>query len=631
MSLEQDLRRVVAEGERTLPDTAQRTAYKEALAPQYRLLLNLLTRPQPTTVARVDDYLRVVGAIREPNTLAGLEQTPADPPTLEWLLTSPLRILSSRLARLPGTTVFTIETGADLLTLCAIRGGPEPLDARIFLMRASAELVTATVDLIRRHRDDIERIARKEPLDAALFEGLRAIGTTAWAALPAGIRSSLEQADTILYLPSAFGQLSEVPIELWWTGAEWLGATRTIARFPSLRTLVETLSPNRFPASLDPRAYIVRADRNDGLTHAEREVTGVTAALQAMAFAVNSDLQPGVGTVRKAFDQGFRALHFVGHGTANPLGEALPIGQGDTLGPSDFSQLGGARTPFAFLNVCEVGRARVGAAGGPAGFATRLVEKGAPAVIACLQEVPDRVATDIAIAFYQSAAHEPVGSALSRARAAMDAVPYPPSCWGSYVLYGDPLFGLAGAGPRVPQTRDLTLGWPDHVARFLATRSPGERQAALDLLALERRAADPAKAVLLDRVTAWVSTAFGPTSDSYEERLALCRAFAGGDAAAAGSLRMLLAIECLEGLHPPADVVLEARAGMVTAAALHDTIAWPAFASWVASRAEPGATDIEVKPLLDEAEGMLDAWALSEPAVIPLLNEIRKRRRTLSR
>jgi hypothetical protein len=631
VSLEQDLRRVVAEGERTLPRTGQRTAYKEALAPQYRLLLNLLTRPQPTTVARVDDYLRVIGAIREPNTLAGLEEPPADPPTLEWLLTSPLRILSSRLTRLPGTTVLIIETGAELLTLCAIRGGVAPLEGRIVLTRAPAELVNATIGLIGRHRHDIERIARKEPLDAALYQGLKAAGGAGWAALPEGIRSSLAQADTILYLPSAFGQLSELPVELWWTGTDWLGATRAIARFPSLRTLVETLSPNRFPARLDPRGYIIRATQSDDLTHAEREINGVTAALQAMALEVNSDLQPRIGSVRQAFDEGFRALHFVGHGSANPLGESLPIGKGDTLGPADFSQLGGARTPFAFLNVCEVGRARVGAAGGPAGFATRLVEKGAPAVIACLQEVPDRVATDIAIAFYQRAADQPVGRALSHARAAMDAVPYPPSCWGAYVLYGDPLFGLAGAGPRVRQARDLTLGWPDHVARFLATRSAGERQAALNLLALERGVADPAKSLLLDRATAWVSTAFAPASESYEERLALCLAFANSDAAAAGSLRMLLAMECLEGLHSKASVLLEAHAGMVGAAALHDTIAWPAFACRMAGGAEPGAMDIETKPLLHEAEGMLDAWALSEPAVIPLLNQLRKRGRTLSR
>ena len=61
-----------------------------------------------------------------------------------------------------------------------------------------------------------------------------------------------------------------------------------------------------------------------------------------------------------------------------------------------------------------------------------------------------------------------------------------------------------------------------------------------------------------------------------------------------------------------------------------DTIAWPALAARVASRAEPGMTAIEVKRLLDEADGMLDAWALSEPAVCSLVKEIHDRRGALS-
>jgi hypothetical protein len=72
---------------------------------------------------------------------------------------------------------------------------------------------------------------------------------------------------------------------------------------------------------------------------------------------------------------------------------------------------------------------------------------------------------------------------------------------------------------------------------------------------------------------------------------------------------------------------MEAKSGLVTAAALHDTMAWPAFANWVAGRTRAGALGIEATSLLDEAQGMLAAWAFSEPAVLPLLDSVRKRLR----
>jgi hypothetical protein len=426
--------------------------------------------------------------------------------------------------------------------------------------------------------------------------------------------------------------MSELPVELWWTGRDWLGGTRAIAHFPSLRTLMETLSPNRIPAKLDPYGLIVRAEGSIELPHAAREVTDVGVALKAMGIVVSENHRPGIEKLRRAFNKGLRALHFVGHGMAGALGEALPIGAKGELRPSDFSQLGGARTPFAFLNVCELGRARVGAGGSPAGFATRLVEKGAPAVIACLQEVPDRVATDIAIAFYQAASQGPVGASLARARAAMDAVPYPPSCWGAYALYGDPFFELGGRGSRVCQARDRTLGWSDHVARFVTTRSRQERQAALDLLSHERNGADQAERALLNRLAGWVSSAMQPAgAAAYQERLALCRELALSDSAAAASLRMLLAMECLEGLHAAApSSIIEAHAGLMAGKGAHDTIAWPALVALVARHAEAGPVALEVKPMLDEAEGMLEAWALSEPDVTPMLDQIRERRQALS-
>jgi hypothetical protein len=629
VGLEEDIRRVIDENERNLPSSGRRAVFKEALLPQYRLLLNALSRPE-ATVSRVDDYLRVLGAIREPEVLANLADASTNAaPSLDRVLTSPLRVLASRLTRLERTIVLTIEPGVDILTVCSIRSGPEPLEQRLILTKASPEFVKAAIELVSRQRDDIERIRNNEPLDEVLFEGLKASGAAAWDTLPEALRISLEQAATIFYLTSAYGQMSELPIELLWTGNEWLGTARTISRFPSLGNLMETLSPNRIPAKLEASALIVRADPD--LSYGDQEASGVAEKLGALEVTVKEERRPQVRKLRRALNEGLRAFHFVGHGVAGSLGEAMPIGAKGSLAPADFSQLGGARTPFVFLNACEVGRMREGAAGGPAGFAARLVQKGAPAVVACLQEVPDRVAADIAVAFYDAAERNPVGGALTLARASMDAVPYPPSCWGAYVLFGDPLFILGGKGCRVQQARNQTLKWADHVTRFVATRASAEREAALDMLAVTRRDADRRFGALLNRAAGWLKTALQPAvAGEYGKRLELCRQVATVDVAAAGSLRILLAMECLEEVHPAnPPSIIEAHTGLTLGAALHDNIAWPAFVAWMARNADAEAA-VEIKPLLDEAEGMLEAWALSEPAVAKLYNEIRKHRKFLT-
>src|SRR5262249_20757708 len=119
--------------------------------------------------------------------------------------------------------------------------------------------------------------------------------------------------------------------------------------------LLELLSPNRMPSDLQPRAAVVRAVAEDGLDEAEREIHDVSAALTRSGFTIEPFDYPMRAEVRAGFDKGLRVFHFVGHGLAQGLGESLPVGSDQEIRPSDFSELGGARTPLAFLNACEVG------------------------------------------------------------------------------------------------------------------------------------------------------------------------------------------------------------------------------------------------------------------------------------
>jgi len=633
VSLEDDVRTLVIEGEDALRHARNPGDHREALLPQYGLYLKILSRSKRPALARADDYLRVVRAVRDADTFANLERDFLGELTLERLASSPLRVLFEYLQRLPDTAVLMIEPAPGVVTLLGLRGGSSPLEERIALERASQPLMDALVGLLRQQYADIARIERREPITAALFEPIEQAGAAVWAEMPPGLRAMINSCGTILFLPSAFGDLSALPLELVRGEDGWLGATKSITRLSSLRTLLELLSPNRMPSSSDERALVVRARDSDDLTGGEAEIASVSVELKRMGVAVDVDLEPSVAKLRNALDQGLRAIHYCGHGFAGSLGESLPLGPNEVLGPHDFSQLSGARTPFVYLSTCEVGRARMGATGNALGISTRLIEKGSLGVIGCLSSVPDAVATAMAGAFYGAAASLPAGKALATARSELTR--YPPSCWGAFAYFGDPNLRLDGAHSSVPSTRQLTSTWDSWLGRHVATRSPETRRRALESLrpSLKDPAGTSTGPSLLDsgsasRVAGWLETSFAvEETESMDVRLDLCRQIAASDAVAGCELRMLLAMEFIHGGYqgtPRPDIVFapdQIAVGLALALSLHDTIAWPAFVLESARIRGFGYTPLVLAKMLEQAVGMLEGWALEEPDAQKLLTE----------
>jgi hypothetical protein len=561
--------------------------------------------------------------MRDADAVANLEFAPGgEDPSLERIVGSPLRVLAAYLERLPETAVLVIETGAGALTLFALRGGKSPLEERIALERASKALVDALVNLMRQQREDIARIARREPTSKKPIEQAAA---AVWAAMPAAIRDAIGGARSLVYLPSAFGDLSAFPLELVRSEDGWLGADRSIARLSSLRTLFELLSPNRMPSQLDEGALVVRAQDSEELKGAETEVESVRRKLEGLGLKVEVDRSPRVESVRGALDKGLRTLHYCGHGFAGRLGETLPLGADEMLGPHDFSQLSGWGTPFVYLSTCEVGRARMTTTGSAAGISTRLIEKGAPGVVGCLESVPDTVANAMASTFYAAASTLPAGEALATARKELKR--FPPSCWGAFAYFGDPSLQMRSSDRVVPQTRRLTLRWDSLVGRHLATRSPESRQRALDAIAAAR-AEQGAAADALDRVAGWVEASFRAEEPAMKDsRLELCRVVAREDAVAGCELRMLLAMEILQGCYfggRKPDIVFapeEVAVGLHCGMAIHDTIAWPAFVIECARSGGIGYERARVLHMLEEAVGMLEGWQLEEPTAGMLLSK----------
>src|SRR5262249_17835892 len=160
----------------------------------------------------LDDYFRVVRALHDADALANLK--PDEGSSVERHVDSPARIIAAYLARLPTTVLLTIEPGLNTLMLAVIRGGTGSLERRAALTAGSAQLTAAVTELIKQHREQATRIGGGEPLNDSLYEPITDAGRAAWKALPTEIALALDGAATIVYLTSAFGNMSEFPVEL---------------------------------------------------------------------------------------------------------------------------------------------------------------------------------------------------------------------------------------------------------------------------------------------------------------------------------------------------------------------------------------------------------------------------------
>jgi hypothetical protein len=165
-------------------------------------------------------------------------------------------------------------------------------------------------------------------------------------------------------------------------------------------------------------------------------------------------IDPGNFTAIEAFfgRGGVSLVHFVCHGEA-PVGksQAIALCDGTKLLAHQLAAMNAlagavAKTePLIFLNACEIGRGAP-ALIGPGGFATAFIDLGARGVIAPLWSVDDKVAHDVAIAFYDAVRAQPT-TPLSEIVRTLRARAYDDGgadTWAAYCLYSDPLARVDG-------------------------------------------------------------------------------------------------------------------------------------------------------------------------------------------
>jgi hypothetical protein len=183
------------------------------------------------------------------------------------------------------------------------------------------------------------------------------------------------------------------------------------------------------------------------------------------------------------------------------------------------------------------------------------------------------------------------------------------------------------------QTRHLTRDWYADVSRWAALRSDEALSRACAALASGDEGIDALSAGERAFVAAWLgSSAEAQSGAAYLDRDEFCDRIAGRDPLAGAALRVLLAIEAVDGVYVRAkphfvlaSPVAELVRAMRAAEATHDMIAVPALAIRLAEAAPQETADarLQAQRLLDEAEGTLSGWVSEEPDAARLLDSVR--------
>jgi hypothetical protein len=173
------------------------------------------------------------------------------------------------------------------------------------------------------------------------------------------------------------------------------------------------------------------------LKEAEAEAQDLQASLHATAVPATATevLECLAGTPPADL------LHFAVHGIYDPNGlqDGLMLTDGETLDPLEVSGTVLKRSPFVFLNACQVGSGNK-LLGDYAGMAAAFLKAGAAGVVAPLWSVKDTIAREIAVDFYKATAEgASPAEALRRARKGFEASAKPQSAtYLAYQFFGHP-------------------------------------------------------------------------------------------------------------------------------------------------------------------------------------------------
>jgi hypothetical protein len=528
-------------------DPATRYTHKRFVEPGYALLITANAYSADRSEARIDETLSAVWAVLSRDMLADLEpESTADPwDAVLARQRRPLAAMKSALAAVRALGVVHLISGIDCL-VWMVYGYDEEGTFRFASAPAGDEHATRVTDFLRAMNDHIAADTSGDVLGMeALERELERLGEAIAGDLPDEWREVLGAMERVIFLPHPFGNVDEFPLAGLRIGGRWLGETMPITRSPSVNHLRELLSPNRatMPANRAAKVMVGSLTLGDEVLASTRDATRLaSAALGALGFEAVVDEAADGATLMQWLDGGAGALHYIGHGVANELMEALPLASGEHFGPLEADRLNGNRVPFVFCCACVAARVRSGAGGYQAGVVSKLIERGAPAAVAFSTPVVESRGYALARRFYREANRLPFGEA---ARATMADAELPAYVRLSMTAYGDPAFMLTSVarGDRVSTLQGELASWDAALRSHCVLRTP-ETEASL------RAALDAVPAALGASLARWLDVAFRePVASTPDELDALARAALEADALSDVARLSVRAAVCAERLH----------------------------------------------------------------------------------
>jgi hypothetical protein len=428
------------------------------------VLLELFARPAPAIMPLLADLER---GNQAPMPLWAL-----------WTASDWLGRIARALRHHPGTAVLIMRSTTQRTTFLGLTpNGSQPIH-----VEARREDLTAAEGLGAAAANELEfgLFAGSIEDSTSFIEQCRA----GHDALPEPVRGMLHRYRTLLVVEDVHNDARGIPLELLHDGVGYLGTTRVVAWLPSLRDTAFALEGNSAIA-WERRAVVAAAPNVVGgpsLLHAAAEADNVRLALSDRGWHAPPVREERL-TSHFVVDRlaHIAVLHLAGHGEVTGDEEALLLPGGHRLTSDDLGTARRPGMPFVYLNACHLGATRYVGGGLRKGLAHRLLELGAPAVIASRTPVDDRVAAAVGTRFYAEARSCPVGEALRRARAALAGAGVGAAGWSTTVLLGNPHVVL-------PVDSDARPVAPDLATRLLDTSAdPAKDEAAVTKLVRRAR------------------------------------------------------------------------------------------------------------------------------------------------
>ncbi len=477
--------------EDNIPATADRRTlytlkrYNEAA---YLLLVTAIAADTDRSDERLDELLSALWALQQADLKADLEP---DEPAPGWRTIlarqqRPLEIARAMLKPFRGTGVVHVCSGTDALVF-VVYGYDDACRFRFEISLASEKAVESFGRFLELVDDQLAADLRRDQMQLAqLDQELTALGEALAGELSPGFVEVLGAMRHVYYMANPFGAIEQFPLGGLRIAGSWLGTSVAITRTPTPSHLRETLSANRPEASRSPLARVLSGDPTAGpsaLTQLEIEAERATHVLGVLGFEAEAVPEADVATVVDLLDGGAGVVHYIGHGIANEAYEGLPLASGEVLRPSDLGRLPGFTTGFVFISACEAARVRHGMGGYQSGIASRLVERGAPGVLAFTHPVLESRAGGVSLAFYAAARRLPFGEAVRAAQEELSAGE-PVYAWLSLAAYGDPdLVVTALAGEEaVPLSAARARTWDSAYRSYAALRTDRSLAEARDAL-----------------------------------------------------------------------------------------------------------------------------------------------------